>query len=544
MIFDYLIIGYYKSSNAGDVWLEHKTRRILKNINQNATIISHDCKKKSRTFLHIVTANTIIFGGGSIFQDKTSIKSVLYYCLLIWWAKILQKPILLLGQGYGPVKRKWLNYFIKISIKNCAVSARDAASYSIFKKISPQTIHATDLIYLKAKQAPISQSKITKIWLSYHPSLRTLSFTLKTAIDATKLPLEIIVSDTKKDIPTYVFKHTPAIKLQSLINKSTENSVLISGRYHACVWASLRNIPFIGISDDPKIKALAKDLQQSYISVHALQNAPELLDKTLLSVLSKFDVAQKELFDNTAKLIKKATEHYIILPTQEVQLKNIPLWTESINTLIDSSRHSKNGFEVITTLNATIWTKRHRNIWIRNAINTSKWITADGSGITFAAKILQQKIIPKCRGVDIAKKILKTNGIRVALLGSKPVIIDKIKSPNIVWKHHGYFDEADLEKITNEIKTIKPDFILIALGAPKQEKILLHFKTKLSTGVGIGVGGAFDVISGQKKIAPNWITSNHLEWLYRSIQNPKKILLWPTLIHFTYEVFTEKVFKK
>lgn len=539
MIFDYLIIGYYSSSNAGDVWLEYKTQRILKNSHSNCSISRHNSQKKYATFFKIITAKTVIFGGGSIFQDQTSVQSILYYCLLILWAKCLQKPVILLGQGYGPIQRKWLTPFIKFTIKNCAISARDTASFNVFKKMSSQTIQASDLIYLKAKQTPIKNTPITKILLANHPSLEIVSFTLKTAIDLIDLPIEIIISDTVLDTPSYVFKHVPTQLLETLINKPYESSLLISGRYHACIWASLRNIPFIGISNDPKIAALTKALGQAYISLDDLKDTPELLDKTLLNLLKDFELTQKELYSKTGQLIEEGQEHYSVLPAPKLKIKTLNLWTGTIEDLISTSLKENDGFKIISTLNASIWAQRNTNSWIRNAITNSRWITADGSGITIAAKIIQKKIIPKCRGVEIVDHLFSTTGIRIALLGAKPEIIQRLNAPNIVWKHDGYFSETQLKEITQTLKALKPDFILLALGAPKQEEILLHFKKHLKTGIGIGVGGAFDVISGSKKIAPEWVSNWHIEWLYRMIQSPKKIKQFPLLLRFLGEVIVE-----
>ncbi|MCX6382262.1 MAG: WecB/TagA/CpsF family glycosyltransferase, partial [Armatimonadetes bacterium] len=69
----------------------------------------------------------------------------------------------------------------------------------------------------------------------------------------------------------------------------------------------------------------------------------------------------------------------------------------------------------------------------------------------------------------------------------------------------------------------RPDVLCIALGIPKQEKFIAQYKVALGVPVLIGVGGTFDVLSGNLKRAPVWMQRLSLEWLWRLLQNPSKI---------------------
>ena len=80
-------------------------------------------------------------------------------------------------------------------------------------------------------------------------------------------------------------------------------------------------------------------------------------------------------------------------------------------------------------------------------------------------------------------------------------------------------DEADIQRIN----TAKPDFIWVGLGAPKQEKWMRSHENKLS-GVMVGVGAAFDFHAGTVKRAPSWMQELCLEWLYRLVQDPVRLI--------------------
>ena len=83
-------------------------------------------------------------------------------------------------------------------------------------------------------------------------------------------------------------------------------------------------------------------------------------------------------------------------------------------------------------------------------------------------------------------------------------------------------DSEDLE-IVKQINAAEPDFIWVALGAPKQEKWMYQHKNKLN-GVMLGVGAAFDFSAGTVKRAPKWMQECCLEWMYRILQDPVRLI--------------------
>lgn len=190
-------------------------------------------------------------------------------------------------------------------------------------------------------------------------------------------------------------------------------------------------------------------------------------------------------------------------------------------------------FHTLITLNPQIIMAAEKDPSIAKLLHASILIP-DSIGILWAAP----KKITQIPGVELTETLLKSS-LNCYLIGSQPKVLTKlltqIQAP-IVGSHHGYFNDDELTKIIQEIQTKKPDIILVALGVPKQEHVLIQLSKILTYGIGIGVGGSFDIISGTKKRAPAWIISCHLEWLYRGLSEPKRIKTWGYLFQFIKHV--------
>jgi N-acetylglucosaminyldiphosphoundecaprenol N-acetyl-beta-D-mannosaminyltransferase len=120
---------------------------------------------------------------------------------------------------------------------------------------------------------------------------------------------------------------------------------------------------------------------------------------------------------------------------------------------------------------------------------------------------------------------------RVALIGSEDTVVQQLKQQcdvnsgaEVVLVKHGFFTVAEYDDVIQDLKSQQPDYILVAMGYPKQEQFLDTCKSKLSYGLGMGVGGAFDALTGRVRLAPYWVSCFGLEWLYRCIQQPKRFI--------------------
>lgn len=186
-------------------------------------------------------------------------------------------------------------------------------------------------------------------------------------------------------------------------------------------------------------------------------------------------------------------------------------------------------------------------------VNSAELVVPDGIGVEIGLKI-SGKIIRRIPGIQFAYRMLQEcakNDKSVALVGAKHEIVEtavknlvkEIENLNIVYYSDGYFD--DEEKIIDELKTNNPRLVLCALGSPKQELFIKKLKTLMPNSLLIGVGGSFDVWAGAVDRAPEIWQKYGLEWLYRTIKEPKRLKrIFPTLPLFIIRILKEKFIPK
>ena len=122
-------------------------------------------------------------------------------------------------------------------------------------------------------------------------------------------------------------------------------------------------------------------------------------------------------------------------------------------------------------------------------------------------------------------------GYSIFLLGAKQEVVEKTASVlkvqyprlNIKGIHNGYFKENDWNRISNELKNKKPNFVFVGITSPLKEYLVEYLQNDGCNCVFMGVGGSFDVISGKIPRAPEWMQKMNLEWLFRVIQEPKRL---------------------
>jgi UDP-N-acetyl-D-mannosaminouronate:lipid I N-acetyl-D-mannosaminouronosyltransferase len=177
----------------------------------------------------------------------------------------------------------------------------------------------------------------------------------------------------------------------------------------------------------------------------------------------------------------------------------------------------------------------------RNIINRNLGYP-DGIGAVWALKkkgLKETVKIPGCElWLDIITHTYKTKSFY--LVGGKQQIIDEtfekltkeFKGINILNYRNGYI-KTDQEKIDliQDIKTLKPNVVFVAMGSPKQE-LLMEEIQKSHQATYQGLGGSFDVYTGYVERAPQWWVNSNLEWAYRLIKQPSRIKRQIHLVRF------------
>lgn len=226
----------------------------------------------------------------------------------------------------------------------------------------------------------------------------------------------------------------------------------------------------------------------------------------------------------------------------------------------------KNGEKkYISTPNPELLLIANKNPKYLQILNRSAFNTADGTGILWAANFIHRsrnykgklakfaiwlislaktaiiskskcKIIPeRVTGVDLMSEICRqsgTKGYKIFLLGAGENVAEKLKAKlekenpeiNISGTYRGTADHSEEKAIIEKIDKSEAEILFVAFGSPKQEIwISRNLKKLKSVKLAIGVGGAFDFLSGNRKRAPKLMQKMGLEWLFRLIKEPKRI---------------------
>jgi UDP-N-acetyl-D-mannosaminouronate:lipid I N-acetyl-D-mannosaminouronosyltransferase len=166
----------------------------------------------------------------------------------------------------------------------------------------------------------------------------------------------------------------------------------------------------------------------------------------------------------------------------------------------------------------------------------------DGIGAVWALHKKGYKEVVKIPGcelwLDIVAKHHKTKAFY--LVGGKQDVIDEtvaklkedFKGINICNYRNGYIKtETEENELIEDIVKHQPDVVFVAMGSPKQELLMERIQQQHQA-VYQGLGGSFDVYTGNVKRAPKWWVKNNLEWAYRLINQPSRIKRQIHLVRF------------
>lgn len=190
-----------------------------------------------------------------------------------------------------------------------------------------------------------------------------------------------------------------------------------------------------------------------------------------------------------------------------------------------------NEAHIVVTPNAEIIKMCAEDKEFCETVNKASFISPDGVGVLYAAKVLGTPIKEKIAGCDLGYNLLfeaAKKGKGVFFFGAKPGVADdaakklceKVPGLIIAGTRDGYFKDEDTDDIINQINESGAAMLWVCLGAPKQENWMAENKAKLKVGVMLGLGGSLDVYAGNVKRAPKWMINMKLEWFYRLIKEP------------------------
>jgi N-acetylglucosaminyldiphosphoundecaprenol N-acetyl-beta-D-mannosaminyltransferase len=189
----------------------------------------------------------------------------------------------------------------------------------------------------------------------------------------------------------------------------------------------------------------------------------------------------------------------------------------------------------------------------RQIINQAALALPDGIGLLKAARFLGATPLPeRVAGSDLVVRLAELShrkGYRIYFLGAQPGVaekaIEKLRAlyPNLraAGCYAGSPTPEENEAIVQHIMPTQPDILLVAYGAPRQDKWIARNLDRLQIPVCIGVGGSFDFIAGTASRAPVWLQRLGLEWLHRLLTQPWRWRrIWNAVPRFSWLVVWSK----
>lgn len=311
-----IMSGYFGFSNSGDDAILKSIIESFKSLdpNLNIKVLSKDTDLTEREYgvaavdrfkffdvrKSLKASDMLISGGGSLLQDKTSSRSIWYYLLIMKLAKRYKKKVFVYSNGVGPINKRFnRNITRRVLNKVDYITLRDKDSYDFIKSIgvnNPNVKVLSDPVFnLKEasdesvrKKFDINEDTVLvsiRSWMDDEKLISELSKFLNYLLDDGK-NIVFMPMQTPRDT-TISEKIAANIKSSKIIDEKYPVEILMSlmknadfivaMRLHAMIYAIHQNLPFIGLSYDPKTETLLKDFDESInIDVDAI-NYDDLL---------------------------------------------------------------------------------------------------------------------------------------------------------------------------------------------------------------------------------------------------------------------------
>jgi N-acetylglucosaminyldiphosphoundecaprenol N-acetyl-beta-D-mannosaminyltransferase len=216
---------------------------------------------------------------------------------------------------------------------------------------------------------------------------------------------------------------------------------------------------------------------------------------------------------------------------------------DRIEELVDAGGHHQ-----VATVNPEFVMSAQKDPEFSKVLESADLCLADGTGVVWAARRQGCELSGPVPGVDLIPLLAAMcarRGFRLFLLGAAPGVAAQLamrlrtEVPNLeVAAHSGSPDPSSDDETLKLIHAHRAQVLLVAFGAPKQDLWIARLKDRLGVSVAIGVGGAFDYLTGRVPRAPVWMRRAGLEWLHRLANQPWRIRRMVVLPAYTFRVLS------
>jgi N-acetylglucosaminyldiphosphoundecaprenol N-acetyl-beta-D-mannosaminyltransferase len=179
--------------------------------------------------------------------------------------------------------------------------------------------------------------------------------------------------------------------------------------------------------------------------------------------------------------------------------------------------------------------KASRDESLRHVINECALVNADGMPVVWASRLLGTPLKERVAGIDLFEALMRRaadKGWRVFLLGAREDVVLAVRDAylrkypqlQIAGCRNGYWNgEQEEAEVVEQIRASRADLLFVAISSPKKEVFLGRHQAAMRIPFAMGVGGTFDVAMGRIRRAPRWMQQSGLEWLFRFMQEPRRL---------------------
>lgn len=160
-------------------------------------------------------------------------------------------------------------------------------------------------------------------------------------------------------------------------------------------------------------------------------------------------------------------------------------------------------------------------------------VTADGQSVVWGARMYGHAVPERVTGIDLMQALLdaaRRHDWGVYLLGARADVVGALaerltrEGNRIVGWRDGYFDLDDATEVASVVRETGATLLFVGMPSPAKERFIIGAARPAGVPYSIGVGGSFDVLSGELRRAPSWMQGAGLEWLFRLSQEPGRLL--------------------
>ena len=337
-----LISGYYGFYNIGDEAILKSIIEALRNEDPKIDIVvlSNDVEYTKSTYKvnainrwklndiykELLKCDGFISGGGSLFQDVTSSRSILYYTSIIWLAKFAKKPIFIYAQGIGPIDKKNNRKIVgRLFNKVDYITLRDKESKLLLNDIGvrkdidivPDPVMGFNIenYEFKLPEYYTNDDYITvsiRDWKKNNSEFQknialTCDKIIESGINVVFIPMHGEHDEKISIEVANMMKYNAKVLSKNLTMEEKmmyikESKLMIGMRLHALIFAATVGTPMIGISYDPKIDSYLKLIEQPSIGNVEIEWSPLELTNMVLDIISNYDNEKIILENKTHKL--------------------------------------------------------------------------------------------------------------------------------------------------------------------------------------------------------------------------------------------------